>query len=68
MVAMYADVADSTTMQPAPRGGENISTVEVKNVIYRHPDVLEVAVIAVPDEKWGEVAKAFVVPRAGKSS
>lgn len=46
-------------------GGENISTVEVENVIYRHPDVLEVAVIAVPDDKWGEVAKAFVVPRVG---
>jgi fatty-acyl-CoA synthase len=46
-------------------GGENISTVEVENVIYRHPDVLEVAVIAVPDEKWGEVAKAFVVPKPG---
>lgn len=36
-------------------GGENISTVEVENVIYQHPDVLEVAVIGVPDEKWGEV-------------
>ena len=46
-------------------GGENISTVEVENVIYRHPDVLEVAVVAVPDEKWGEVAKAFVVPKEG---
>jgi fatty-acyl-CoA synthase len=46
-------------------GGENISTVEVENVIYRHPDVLEVAVIAVPDEKWGEVAKAFVVAKEG---
>jgi fatty-acyl-CoA synthase len=46
-------------------GGENISTVEVENVIYRHPDVLEVAVIAIPDEKWGEVPKAFVVPKEG---
>ena len=46
-------------------GGENISTVEVENVIYRHPDVLEVAVVAVPDEKWGEVAKAFVVAKDG---
>jgi fatty-acyl-CoA synthase len=46
-------------------GGENISTVEVENVLYRHPDVLEVAVVAVPDEKWGEVPKAFVVPRQG---
>ncbi|MDZ7598542.1 MAG: hypothetical protein U5J82_09680 [Desulfobacterales bacterium] len=44
-------------------GGENISTVEVENVIYRHPDVLEVAVVSIPDPKWGEVPKAFVVPR-----
>jgi fatty-acyl-CoA synthase len=46
-------------------GGENISTVEVENVIYRHPDVLEVAVVPIPDPKWGEVPKAFVVPREG---
>lgn len=46
-------------------GGENISTVEIENVLYTHPDVLEVAVISVPDEKWGEVPKAFIVPRAG---
>ena len=46
-------------------GGENISTVEVENVLYQHPEVLEVAVIPVPDEKWGEVPKAFVVPRPG---
>ena len=44
-------------------GGENISTVEVENVLYQHPDVMEVAVISVPDEKWGEVPKAFVVPK-----
>jgi fatty-acyl-CoA synthase len=46
-------------------GGENISTVEVENVIYTHPDVQEVAVIAIPDEKWGEVPKAFIVPKPG---
>jgi fatty-acyl-CoA synthase len=46
-------------------GGENISTVEIENVIFRHPEVLEVAVIPVPDEKWGEVPKAFVVPKNG---
>jgi fatty-acyl-CoA synthase len=46
-------------------GGENISTVEIENVIFRHPDVLEVAVIPIPDEKWGEVPKAFVVPKNG---
>jgi fatty-acyl-CoA synthase len=48
-------------------GGENISTVEVENVIYQHPDVLEVAVIGVPDEKWGEVPKAFIIPKQGCS-
>jgi acyl-CoA synthetase (AMP-forming)/AMP-acid ligase II len=47
-------------------GGENISTIEVEQAIARHPDVLEVAVIAVPDEKWGEVPKAFVVPKEGR--
>jgi fatty-acyl-CoA synthase len=46
-------------------GGENISTVEVENAIYQHPDVLEVAVVGVPDQKWGEVPKAFVVTRPG---
>ncbi len=46
-------------------GGENISTVEVENIIYRHPDVQEVAVIPVPDEKWGEVPKAFIVAKPG---
>lgn len=46
-------------------GGENISTVEVENCIYQHPDVQEVAVIAIPDPTWGEVPKAFVVPKPG---
>ena len=48
-------------------GGENISTVEIENVIYQHPDVLEVAVIAVPDEMWGEVPKAIVSLKPGKN-
>src|ERR671933_538556 len=46
-------------------GGENISTIEVEQAVARHPDVMEVAVIAIPDEKWGEVPKAFVVPKPG---
>jgi fatty-acyl-CoA synthase len=41
-------------------GGENISTIEVENTLYRHPDVQEVAVIAMPHPKWGEVPKAFI--------
>ncbi|MDR3568101.1 MAG: long-chain-fatty-acid--CoA ligase [Syntrophobacteraceae bacterium] len=48
-------------------GGENISTVEVENAIYQHPDVLEVAVVSTPDEKWGEVPKAFVVLKQGRT-
>ncbi len=41
-------------------GGENISTIEVEDALYRHPAVLEAAVVAGPDEKWGEVPCAFV--------
>jgi fatty-acyl-CoA synthase len=46
-------------------GGENIYPSEVEDVLYRHPDVAECAVIGVPDERWGEVGRALVVPRAG---
>ena len=46
-------------------GGENVYPAEVENAIYGHPDVAEVAVIGVPDEKWGEAVKAIVVPKAG---
>ena len=45
-------------------GGENISSLEVEEVLYRHPKVLEAAVVARPDEKWGEHPCAFVTPRA----
>ena len=41
-------------------GGENISSIEVENAIYSHPDVALVAVVAMPDDKWGEVPCAFV--------
>jgi long-chain acyl-CoA synthetase len=46
-------------------GGENVYPVEVEAAIYGHPDVAEVAVIGVPDPKWGEAVKALVVPRPG---
>jgi fatty-acyl-CoA synthase len=48
-------------------GGENISTIEVEQVILRHPAVLECAVIAIPDPKWGETPKAFVTLKTGAS-
>ncbi len=48
-------------------GGENISTIEVENVLFNHPAVLEAAVVAKPDEKWGEVPTAFVTVRHGAS-
>ncbi|MGY3900997.1 acyl-CoA synthetase [Aeromonas lusitana] len=47
-------------------GGENISSLEVEDVLYRHPDVEEAAVIAMPDEKWGEVPCAFVKLKEGR--
>ncbi len=46
-------------------GGENISSLEVEDVLYRHPDVLVAAIIAKPDEKWGEVPCAFVELKEG---
>ena len=46
-------------------GGENISSLEVEEVLYRHPDIMEAAVVAHPDEKWGEVPHAFVTPKPG---
>jgi len=49
-------------------GGENISTVEVEQALMSHPCVLDAAVIGVPDEKWGERPKAYVVLRPGKSA
>ena len=48
-------------------GGENISTIEVEAAIDSYPGVLEVAVVSVPDAKWGERPKAFVVVRAGEA-
>ena len=41
-------------------GGENISSIEVEEVLYRHPQVMEAAVVARPDEAWGEAPCAFV--------
>ena len=49
-------------------GGENISSIEVEGALLRHPAVLEVAVVGMPHEKWGESPQAFVVLRAGASA
>ncbi len=49
-------------------GGENISTIEVENALYRHPSVLEAAVVARPDPTWGETPCAFVTLKEGASA
>jgi len=46
-------------------GGENISSIEVEEVLYKHPHILEAAVVARPDDKWGETPCAFVTLRPG---
>ena len=48
-------------------GGENISSLEVEDVLYRHPDIMEAAVVAKPDDKWGETPCAFVTPVASRA-
>jgi fatty-acyl-CoA synthase len=49
-------------------GGENISTIEVEQCVARHPAVMECAVVAIPDEKWGERPKAFVTLKPGQKA
>ncbi len=49
-------------------GGENIGTIEVEQAVCSHPAVLECAVVAIPDETWGEVPKAFVALKEGASA
>jgi fatty-acyl-CoA synthase len=48
-------------------GGENVSSIEVEDAIFQHPDVTEVAVIGIPDEKWGELVTALVVTTPGST-
>jgi fatty-acyl-CoA synthase len=49
-------------------GGENISTIEIEQTIDKHPAVMEAAVVAIPDEKWGERPKAFVTLKNGENA
>jgi fatty-acyl-CoA synthase len=46
-------------------GGENISSLELEDTLFEHPEVDDVAVVPAPSEEWGETPKAFVVPRSG---
>lgn len=48
-------------------GGENVSSIEVEDAVFSHPEVAEVAVIGVPDEKWGEMVMALVVTTTGST-
>ncbi len=48
-------------------GGENVSSIEVEDALFQHPDITEVAVIGIPDEKWGELVTALVVTTPGSA-
>ncbi len=60
----YIDVKDRSK-DIIISGGENISSLEVEEVLYRHPAIMEAAVVAKPDEKWGETPCAFVTLKPG---
>ena len=47
-------------------GGENVYSIEVENILYTHPAVLEAAVVGSPDKEWGEIVKANIVLKEGK--
>jgi fatty-acyl-CoA synthase len=59
----YAEIKDRSK-DIIISGGENISSIEVEEVLYRHPQVMEAAVVARPDDKWGETPCAFVTLKA----
>jgi fatty-acyl-CoA synthase len=63
----YIEVKDRS-MDIINSGGENISTLEVESILYRHPAILEAAVVARPDEMWGESPCAFVTLKTGAAS
>jgi acyl-CoA synthetase (AMP-forming)/AMP-acid ligase II len=48
-------------------GGENVYPTEIEELLYKHPSILEAAVVGVPNEKWGEVGKAVIVLKPGSS-
>lgn len=71
--------ASGTTCRPHPslgrrrskdviiRGGENIPVIEIENVVYRHPSIRQVAIVTMPDDRFGERPCAFAVPQNGKT-
>jgi fatty-acyl-CoA synthase len=66
MITSHRRVVDTPLTPLRFSGGENISSVELEQALLSHPAVAEVAVIGVPDDRWGERPKAYVVLRAEK--
>jgi fatty-acyl-CoA synthase len=62
----YAEIKDRSK-DIIISGGENISSIEIEDILYKHPKIQDVAVVAKPDEKWGEVPCAFIKEAEGES-
>ena len=63
----YAEVKDRSK-DIIITGGENVSSLEIEETLYRHPDIMEAAVVAKPDDKWGETPCAFVTLKPDSES
>ena len=68
MVAKASEKLDVSEADVIISGGENIYSVQVEEAIAKHDAVLEVAVIGVPDDEWGESVKAYVVLKPGRAT
>jgi malonyl-CoA/methylmalonyl-CoA synthetase len=64
----YVTILGRTSVDILKSGGEKLSALEIEDALREHPDVADVAVVGLPDDTWGEIAVAVVVPRTGSGA